>query len=127
MANVAPHKQEIRLYYTGGFVTEHPVLTAMGNSYLCPPIGGYLEVPRYIAKNLTRRNRMPNGVSVFTENKQFAEAVISARSRQAMPETVVERALTREELLEQLAMLDAEAKEENKPRRTAKAEVKEGE
>lgn len=111
--NLARHQQPVRLYYLGGFVKDQPIVSAKGVAFKVPPVGEYLEVARLFAKDLIRRNKMPSGMSVFTEDRRFAEAVIAQRNRGGEPaETVQPKEYSREELLEMLAALDVETQEE---------------
>lgn len=90
----------VKLYYIGGFTAEKPRVTAKGNFYVVPPAGGYLEVPDYIARDLIRRNRTPQGISVFETNKKVVDAIMN---RDQVAPTMAAPKYSKEELLQMLA------------------------
>lgn len=105
----------VQLYYLGGFSKEGTIIvTAKGKSFVVPPAGQHLTVAANIARDLIRRNRNPQGISVFTTNKDLVKAVMAGRS--AAP-AMEQPKLSREKLLELLAELDEEVTEDTAPKR----------
>lgn len=95
----------VNLYYLGGFVAENPRVSSRGTSYAVPPAGEYIQVPEYTARDLIRRNRTPQGVSVFTTDPRVAQMVKERRT--SVPTLGAEEPkFTREQLLEMLNELD---------------------
>lgn len=119
-----------KVYYIGGFTSDDTIVTAMGKSYIVPPIGEFLEVEPYIVKALIRRNRNPKagGMSVFTTDRRFAQAVANGDFVRPVVQVTEEKEWTRDELLAKLAELDVTVvSDEAKVSRTKKAKAEETE
>lgn len=99
---------KVKLYYLGGLPeTGNPLLISKGATFTVPPVGGYIELPRFHAEDLIRRNEVvnPNGrFSVFTLDSRAAQRAAAGPQKPVMAQT---RELTREELLAMIADLDA--------------------
>ena len=100
--------RRVKLYYLGGFNGESRVVTAYGVAYTTPPAGEYLEVPIHVARRLIRRNRRPDGSSVFTTDANMAKLARNGTKVAPPIEPVVKP--TREQLLKLLAELDEQEK-----------------
>lgn len=100
-----------KVYYVGGFSADKDIIvTAKGKSFHVPPVGEYLEVESYIADTLIQRNRNPKagGMSVFTKDRRFAQAVKNGEFKNPVLRSTIEeeKQWTREELLAKLAEID---------------------
>lgn len=114
---VPKNAEPVKLFYVGGFVEtvenmkgeivpNRPIVTAYGSSFVVPKKGQSLTVPKYVAKRLIERNRTPQGQSVFTTDAKLAKIMTEGGqivTQVAQPPME----LTKEELLERLAELEA--------------------
>ena len=106
---MASNVDTVKLFYLGGFTNPKSFVTSKGTAYAVPPIGKFIEVPNYVAKDIIRRNRNPQGFSVFTTSEvQARQAALSEQARMNPSEP---RKMTKEELLAELAKLNEQLDE----------------
>ena len=93
----------VNLYYVGGLANHKALVTAKGVSYRIPEPGEFLNVPFFVARDLIRRNKMPNGASVFTTDGSLVKRLIAEAKTASDTKAPT---FTREQLLEMLNDLD---------------------
>lgn len=92
-----------KIYYLGGF-PEGTILGSKQSSFHVPPVGGYLEVPEFNAKDLLQRN-----TRYFTRDARIAEMAARGEDIERFFDVKAALApLSREDLLRMLAEMDAE-------------------
>ena len=101
-----------RIYFLGGLKippgeeTKHFIKTGQ-QVYSCPPVGGYLEIPEYEARDILSKY----GTDVFTLNQRIAEDVAAGKIRfergEVEGKTVVREIMSDEEVLARAAEIMA--------------------
>ncbi len=121
MALAIENTKMVDLYYIGGFTNPTAVVTSKGRAYHVPPAGESIRVPDSAARDIVRRNRDPQGNSVFTtdirvvravqqlreqrENGQFAD-MMNEPTAKVVEKVVPAEQLSRDQLIALLAEMD---------------------
>lgn len=101
--------RHVNVYYVGGLSNPKAIVSAKGMSFRVPAPGEYLNVPYYIANDLVRRNKMPNGASVFTTNGELVKRMMAESKASSSQEP---QKFSREQLLAMLNDLDENIQED---------------